>query len=41
VLVFLLAGDSKAKGELGVELLSLEVTPGGFVLSRLKGKGHE
>lgn len=38
---FLLTGDSKAKGELGVEVLSLEVTPGCFVLSLLKEGGHE
>lgn len=41
VLAFLLTGDSKVKGELGVEQLSLEETPGVFVLSLLEGKGHE
>lgn len=41
MLTFLLTGDSKVKGELGVEELSLEVTPGVFVLSLLEGKGHE
>lgn len=38
---FLLVGDSNAKGELEVELLSLEVTPGCFVPSLLKGEKHE
>lgn len=41
VLTFLLAGDSRVKGELGVEQLSLEVAPGVFVLSLLEGKGQE
>lgn len=40
MLAFLLTGDSNANGELGAELLSLEVTPGGFALSLLKG-GNE
>lgn len=41
VLAFLLTGDSRVKGELGVEQLSLEETPGVFVLSLLEGEGWE
>lgn len=45
MLVFLLVGDSNGSGELGVELCSLEMTPGYLVLSlqraeRHKGKGR-